>query len=226
MIGVQWPWRLRRAADEHEEAARWSVRWTGADFVALLEEQVRQLERGMKEWTSFLVDKDPSRLETIDAIEEDGDRARLAVVRASDDHFITPIDREDLYTLSRAIDAVLDAVETAMVEAAQHAMDYSAVNGVVAILSAAVIHIRAAVAALLTRPDVVREEAVQIHRAAKRIDWAAREGLHALGSDGLKDLDEVRAMIFAREINHYLRAIGERLDNLSDILAEIEVKSR
>ena len=223
---MQWPFTRNRRMEDQTESARWSARWTGADFPSLLQEQVHQLQRGLDEWTTYLVDQDPCHLEAIDAIEEDGDSARLAVVRASDEHFITPIDREDLYTLSRAIDAVLDAVETAMLATGQQAMPYSAIGAVVAILSAVVVHMHTAVKVLLTQPETVREESVQIHRAAKRIDRAAREGLHALDVKGELDLSEVRTMIFAREINHYLRAIGERLDTLADILAEIEVKMR
>lgn len=197
--------------------------WRGTDFTSLLLAQVEELERGLAEWQAYLADGQPGHLEAIDAVEEAGDRARLAVVRALDEHFITPLDREDLYALARAIDAVLDAVEIAMVECGQEIREYGAIAAAVAIVTGAVAHLRHAVEALLREPDVVREESVRIHRAAKAIDRAARDGLRA--EDGGASLESLRWVVRIREINHYLRAIGDRLDLLADVLMEIVVKS-
>ncbi len=196
--------------------------WSGADFVSLLLAQVRELEGGLEEWTQYLADRDPARLDRIEAIEEEGDRARLAVVGALDRQFITPLDREDIYTLARAIDDVLDAVEMAMLECGHGVPEYGAVPAVVGVGSAAAVHLGTAVRALLTAPESVRDESIELHRAAKRIDRAARDALHAMG-DG-DDLEQLRRLVRAREVNHYLRAIGERLDLLADVLAEIVVK--
>jgi uncharacterized protein Yka (UPF0111/DUF47 family) len=222
------PWRSARAKGQTAPHPRRTDLSGGTDLLERFAAQVDELARGVREWRAYLGDGDPVHLDAIDAIEEAGDVARLAVVRAMDEHFVTPIDREDMYALSRAIDAVLDAVESAMLETGQlqEMRRYAAVEAAVDVLERAIADMRDAVAALLTNPDVVRAKAVRIHRAAKRIDRAAREGLHALEEAGPVTIAQARAMIFVREINHYLRAVAERLDALADRLAEIEVKLR
>lgn len=222
------PWRRARAEAQRTPEPRKADPSGGTDLLERFAAQVDELERGVREWRAYLSDGDPSHLETIDAIEEAGDVARLAVVRAMDEHFVTPIDREDIYALSRAIDAVLDAVETAMLETGQlqEMRRYAAVGATVDVLERAIGDMRDAVGALLAHPDVVRAKAIRIHRAAKRIDRAAREGLHTLEASTPPTIAQARTMIFVREINHYLRAVAERVDALADRLAEIEVKLR
>ena len=85
------------------------------NFFDILTKQCESCVKGIKELHHFMtlpegVDKQTS-VTAIVGFEKEGDRYRKELILAVQDEFITPIDREDLFALSRRIDDVIDQVD-------------------------------------------------------------------------------------------------------------------
>ena len=78
------------------------------DFYNLLSEQARKVEEGMKAFVVYMRDPHPLHGETVLRIEEEADDIRKNLVETLNQTFITPIDREDIYGLSRSVDDIID----------------------------------------------------------------------------------------------------------------------
>lgn len=85
------------------------------DFFDLLIKQCETCVKGIEELIHFMalepgVEKQIAET-NITGYEKEGDRWRKELILGVQDAFITPIDREDLFILSRRIDDVLDQVD-------------------------------------------------------------------------------------------------------------------
>jgi len=78
------------------------------NFYNLLYRQAQKVEEGMRELVTYLKDPNPLRGQTVLHLEEEADDVRREVVEALNEAFVTPIDREDIYALSRSVDDILD----------------------------------------------------------------------------------------------------------------------
>ena len=76
------------------------------DFYALLLQQAEQTYAGCEALVDFLDGKIGA--EEVERLEEVADDARRVLIDELNRTFITPIDREDIFALSRAIDDVVD----------------------------------------------------------------------------------------------------------------------
>lgn len=86
-------------------------------FFQLFADLSKNLTDGAKLLRSIL--EDPSdlkrRVEQVQAIEHEGDRATHAIITKLNQTFITPFDREDIHRLASSLDDVLDFVNAAAV---------------------------------------------------------------------------------------------------------------
>ena len=86
------------------------------DFYQLLHEQSRKVEEGMKALAAYM--REPSYINgrSVQRLEEEADDLRANVAKELNDAFVTPIDREDIHALSRAIDDILDYAKATVEE--------------------------------------------------------------------------------------------------------------
>jgi uncharacterized protein len=70
--------------------------------------QVRQVMQGAQALNQYVLEPSRERALRVRAIEKRADKVRYDLVRRLNNTFVTPIDREDLFSLSRAIDDILD----------------------------------------------------------------------------------------------------------------------
>jgi len=191
------------------------------ELVRRLATQIDALERGVEVAARMLrggLEPGEARRE-LRRIEHEGDGARGEVVEAISRAFVTPIDREDLFRLSRSIDDVLDAVRDLVREYDLYRMPPDKLlakvfDGVVAAvprlgeavaaLTGSSAHLRGA--ALLAKKSDVRRRS---QRAMAKLVRGAGADTHALER---------------RELLRRVDAVGMRIGEAADALADGAVK--
>lgn len=157
--------------------------------------------------------------------EKDADEVRRILIDQLNRTFVTPLDREDLFALSRAIDDIVDYAYTTV--------DEMSVLGVVpnpylarmvSLLQDAANEIHLAMLRLKENPGVASEHATRAKALENRMERVYREALADLFS-GPKDVDEIMDILKLREIYRHLSNCADRGDEAANIIHDIVVKT-
>lgn len=188
------------------------------DFFDLLLRQAEKTLGGCDALARFL--RDQAEAEEVRRWEQEADDIRRVLIDELNQTFITPIDREDIFSLSRAIDDVLDyakntvdEMEVFEVGSNEHLCEMAL------LLKEGAQQLTAAMRHLKNNPNVASEYAVR----AKRIENGMNEKYLA----ALKDLfsgQDVRLMFSLREIYRHLNRSADRVDEAANIIGDIVVK--
>lgn len=160
---------------------------------------------------------------TIRDIEHDGDAERAKLVAALSNALVTPVDREDLFRLSRAIDDVLDHLRDFSREWELYRMRptdrFEPLFGTV---MDAMDVLREATGALIDDPATVSRRAL----AAKKAGNEMRRLYQGTLADVLNAEDErvTATTLKTRELLRRLDIVGLRIRQAADVLADAAVK--
>jgi predicted phosphate transport protein (TIGR00153 family) len=153
-------------------------------------------------------------------LEREADELRRILIQELDQTFVTPLDREDIYALSRAIDDVVDYANTTVDE-----MEIYEVKGdehikeMVNILRKAARELNEAVKILRDYPKIASEHAVK----AKSYENQMEKAYHLALADLFKGKDTVY-MLKMREIYRHLSNAADRGDEAANIISSIVMK--
>lgn len=188
------------------------------DFYDLLLRQAEKTLGGCDALARFL--RNQAGAEDVRRWEQEADDIRRVLIDELNQTFITPIDREDIFSLSRAIDDVLDyakntvdEMEVFEVESNEHLCEMAV------LLKEGAQQLVAAMRHLKNNPNVASDYAVR----AKRIENGMNEKYLA----ALKDLfsgQDLRLMFSLREIYRHLNRSADRVDEAANIIGDIVVK--
>ena len=81
------------------------------DFYELLQKQCLLTEESMQLFLEFIKSTDSALSEEIEAHEKNADKIRAELIENVKDSFITPLDRHDLFSVSRSIDDITDKIK-------------------------------------------------------------------------------------------------------------------
>jgi uncharacterized protein len=159
------------------------------------------------------------------AIEKAADGFERQIHQELDRTFVTPIDREDLAALAKALDDVVDGMEHAATFAALYQFDQltEAMREMVRLTARAARQLAAAVPQLrrFGNPEVVNAEAVAVHTLESEADGVYRRAVAGLFSGGLDPTDLVRQkdMLFA------LEGGMDQCEDAMDVIRSVMVKN-
>ena len=86
------------------------------DFYQMLLDQARRSEQGLQLLCEFVQYPCTALGKKVEAVEKEADDLRRNLIEALNRTFVTPFDREDIFTLSRAIDDMVDYAYTTVEE--------------------------------------------------------------------------------------------------------------
>ena len=86
------------------------------DFFKMLADQAVKTEQGMAALRDFIEEVTEEKGKRVKEIEKEADEARRILVEELTKSFVTPIDREDIFALSRAIDDMVDYAKSTVDE--------------------------------------------------------------------------------------------------------------
>lgn len=158
-------------------------------------------------------------------LEKAGDEVRRILVDELNRTFVTPIDREDIHALSRAVDDILDdtwftinEMDILDVEPNQHLQQMAQR------LSQGAEEIKMAIERLSDHPGVASTHAVRAKAVRNDMETLYAKALADLFRKP-KDLDNVIVMLKLREIYRHLFHAGGRIGDAADTIDDIIVKS-
>lgn len=188
------------------------------DFYELLLAQAEKTLAGCKGLVDFL--SGTGNPEEIKKLEQEADDIRRILIDELNQTFLTPMDREDIFSLSRAIDDVIDHAQNTVKEMET----FEVKANPFLIKMAELLHKGAenlvnAIKHLKKNPNVAVEYAVR----AKRVENKMNDTFLA----ALKELfvgDEPRLMFAYREIYRHFNRSADRVDEAANIISDIVVK--
>ena len=193
-------------------------------FVRLLIEQAAKTLEGMEGLEEYMKDRDAGAAEKVTRAEKEADELRRILIDELNRTFVTPIDREDIFALSRAIDDILDYGYSTVDEMTiLNVEPNSYLRRMVSLLKTAANEIYMATLRLKDHPGVANEHALRAKALENRVENVYREALADLFS-GPKDAEHVVEMLKLREIYRHLSNSADRGDEAANVITDIVVK--
>ena len=191
------------------------------DFFGLLLEQASLTEQGLKLLTDFIQNPTPDLGAQVDQTEQQADEVRRRLIDALNRTFVTPLDREDIFALSRAIDDMVDYAKSTVEEMVLFQVQSNDhLQKMAGVLYAGAQHITRAVSSLGQMPGDIQGHIILAKKSENRMEHLYREALVELFKT-----PEVVTIIKMREIYRHLSNAADRCDEAADILSDILVKN-
>ena len=177
------------------------------DVLGLLLRQLEVTLRGMDAFAAWAAaGGDAQASETVHAVEHEADDAKRELREALRDAFVTPLDPEDLFTLSRGIDWILNHAKDAIGEAEVMGCPPDAATATMAaLLAESVRHLEEGVARIAGhRPGDAGEAADAAVKAERKLEKAYRAAMGALS-----ELEDLRVVMGRQELYRRCSRMGE-----------------
>jgi predicted phosphate transport protein (TIGR00153 family) len=191
------------------------------NFYKMLSDQATKTLEGIDALGFFVENRNLENAKRVKDIEREADELRRILVEELHKTFVTPMDREDIYALSRAIDDIVDYANSTVDEMEIYEVaSEEHVQEMVDILRKAAREISDAVKILETYPNIAMERAVK----AKSYENAMEKAYHTALADLFKRTDTVY-MLKMREIYRHLSNAADRTDEAANIICSIVMKA-
>lgn len=189
------------------------------DIVGLLGKQVRVTLEGVDALCRWAAEDDRAD-EDLRAAEARGDAAKRELVTALRAAFVMPLEPEDVFTLSRGIDWILNQSSDLVKEAqVMQARPDDGIGEMAAQLREAVGSLERSIAALAADEDAATEAAYEAIAAERRLEAIYYEGMAAL-----LEVPEMRDRISRRELYRRCSRIGETVIEVAERIVYAVVK--
>ena len=194
-------------------------------FLLLLLEQANLTVKGLEYLKTYLENADSKTARKIDETEKSADEVRRVLIEELMHTFVTPFDREDIFSLSREVDDILDYANTTVDEMEvlevppTHFMQRMA-----ALLYEAGLELQLAVERVQDNHLTVANDHIQRAKSMEnQVETVYREALADLFR-GPKNVDHIMKMLKMREIYRHLSNAADREDMAANVIADIVMK--
>ncbi|MBU0704673.1 MAG: DUF47 family protein [Chloroflexi bacterium] len=193
-------------------------------FIQLLLQQSDYTVQGVEALLEYLKKPTEDRAKEVTRLEKEADEIRRILIDELNRTFVTPIDREDIHSLSRAIDDVLDYAHSTVDEMAMLEVEPNHfLQRMVSLLRDAAHEIHLGVLRLSDHPGVAEDHAVRAKALENRVEAVYREALADLFHRP-QDVEHIVEMLKLREIYRHLSNAADRGDEAANVLSDIVVK--
>lgn len=147
-------------------------------FIELLIQQAKLSEDGMVALVAYLEKPTKRRADVVDKLESEADEIRRILIDELNHTFVTPFDREDIHTLSRAIDDMLDYAYTTVVEMSILEVEPNDhMRQIGALLAKAASEVHLGVQRLADHPGVAQNHAVRVKQLENQVEHLYRQAI-------------------------------------------------
>jgi predicted phosphate transport protein (TIGR00153 family) len=193
-------------------------------FLKLIHEQASLTLDGLEALKTFMLSSDPVASALLSSKEKEADEARRILIDELNKTFITPFDREDIFSLSRTIDDVLDYAYSTVSEMEILKVEpTNFMQQMASILRDAAYELLMAVDRLEDHPGVANDHAQRAKSLENRVEEVYRAALADLFG-GAEDIQHVIKMLKSREVYRHLSNAADRGDEAANVIADIIVK--
>jgi len=193
-------------------------------FIRLIHDQAALTLEGLEALKAYMQDQNPEASKTLTLKEKEADEARRILIYELNKTFVTPFDREDIFTLSRTIDDVIDYAYSTITEMEVLKVKPTVyMQRIASLLRDAGAELLLAVDRLEEHPGVANEHAQRAKALENRVEGVYREALADLFSGG-EDIKQVIKMLKLREVYRHMSNAADRGDEAANAIADIVVK--
>ncbi len=193
-------------------------------FLQSLIQQAEITLEGMDALEAYMKKRSDKYATAVVQAEKDADEVRRILIDDLNRTFVTPIDREDIFALSRAIDDVMDYAYSTVEE--MRILDVEPndfLRRMVSLLQDGATELHLAMLRLKENPGVASEHASRAKALENRVERVYREAIADLFS-GPDDVHHVMEMLKLREIYRHLSNCADRGDAAANVIHDIVVK--
>ena len=162
-----------------------------------------------------------TRARNIKRIEHNADEITHATIELLHKVFITPIDREDIFSLISKLDDIVDFIEAASERVFLYGFTRMTPEGIglAEVCVRAAEHVRGAVKGLnnLKNPEGILKHCVEINRLENEADHLLRAAIAKL----FREEPDTRELIKLKEIYELLETVTDRCEDVANIIEGI-----
>lgn len=190
------------------------------NFFELLNNQCNKTLEGLQMLKEYCLNHDEDIGKRVYEIEKEGDYERRFLIDEINNTFITPIEREDIFDLSRTIDDILDYAKTTVEEIKIYNLQPNEdIKEMVNILVDMASALMMAVSHLENHRAIATENAIKVKKMENKMEVLYRESLAKLFEN-----DDIKYILKNREVYRHLNNAADKGDVAADIINHIIVK--
>jgi len=194
------------------------------DFFVLFQKQAENIVSGAQAFTNMLEHYTgvPEQVQSIKAIEHNGDEITHQIFRKLNQTFITPFDREDMHELCGTMDDVIDLIDAAASRFVLYRVDTVRAGTIelTKVLHAATAELNAAIHAM-ENPDKALQHVIEINRFENESDRICRTLIAQLFEE---ETDPVQ-IIKWKEIFELIETAVDKCEDVSNVLESVILKN-
>lgn len=191
-----------------------------ADFCEMLYAQSEKVLEGLDALRDWANGEDRDKRGKVKEIEREADELRRILIEELNQTFVTPFDREDIFSLSRAIDDVMDYADRTVDEMEIYGVKANNhIIQMIDILRKAARELSDAIRLIKKYPNIALEHATKAKACENEMESAYHQAL----ADLFKGSDTVY-MLKMREIYRHLSNAADRGDEAANLIGDIVVK--
>lgn len=191
------------------------------DFLKMLYKQTLKTEEGMEALVKFIDNPTKRGRERVDHLEEEADEIRRILIDDLNRTFVTPIDREDIFALSQAVDDIIDYAKSTVDEIILFKIEPGEnMKEMAKVLYEATKHIVYGVKHFQTSPGTCVEHIIRAKKSENKIERLYRRGLAKLF-----ETNDVIKILKDREVFRHLSNAADRVVLAANVIGDILVKN-
>ncbi len=172
----------------------------------------------------YLKNPGEKRSEKARQTEKDADEVQRILIHELEDSFVTPLDREDIFALSQALDNFIDYVYDTVAELEIFDLTPSeSMKTIANLLLEMAQELHLATQRLIDYPRVAGEHARRVKKIENEIETAYRESLAELFS-GPEEVSYLMTALKAREVLRHMSNASDQGDRAADVILDIGIK--
>jgi uncharacterized protein len=186
----------------------------------MLHAQSEKVQEGLDALYTWAAASDGLTSTKVKEIEREADELRRIVIEELNQTFVTPFDREDIFSLSRAIDDVMDYADRTVDEMEIYEVKPNPhIVAMIDILRKAARELSDSIRLIEKYPNIALEHATK----AKACENEMENAYHRALAELFKGTDTVY-MLKMREIYRHLSNAADRGDEAANLIGDIVVK--
>jgi len=190
------------------------------DFFKMLANQAAKTREGMAALRDFIEQVTEEKGNRVKEIEKEADEARRVLVEELTKSFVTPIDREDIFSLSRAIDDMVDYAKSTVNEMLLFKVERNEhLKKMAQALCESAEHLSLAIDELKRKQKSCFQHLIRAKKVENYVEHLYHEALAELFQS--KDFIHILKL---REIYRHLSNAADRGDEAANIIGDIAVK--
>jgi len=194
------------------------------DFFVLFQKQAENIVSGAQAFVSMLEHYTgvPEQVQTIKAIEHNGDEITHQIFRKLNQTFITPFDREDIHELCSTMDDVIDLIDAAASRFVLYRVS-EVRHGTLElckVLAAATVELREAIHAMES-PDKALHRIIEINRLENESDRICRTLIAQLFEEEKNSVEIIKW----KEIFEVIETAVDKCEDVSNVIESVILKN-